>query len=323
MVQAASALAHAHLYGVVHRDVKPANLILDPLGHVWVTDFGLAQIQTEANLTRSGDLLGTLRYMSPEQASGGKTPMDHRTDIYSLGVTFYELLALQPAVTGVGYQEIIHQIAEQDPASPRSIEPRVPFELEVIMRKAIAKNPVERYESASQMADDLQRWLDDKPILAKPPTVLQRFAKWRRRHSSLVAVATLFSIFAAIGLFATTMIIFAEQRKTSLALFNEKRQRALAETSFQSARRAVDTFSDLGETELSSQPQMKSLRREFLQASLDFYQGFVELRGDDPALQDELSATKRKIENAVQALNHAGSPRTSSIVGVPLRSERN
>ncbi len=302
MIQAASGLAHAHLYGVVHRDIKPANLMLDPVGNIWITDFGLAQIQTDSNLTRSGDLLGTLRYMSPEQSSGGRTPMDHRTDIYSLGITLYEMLTLQPAITGTGYQEIVNQIAEEDPPSPRSIDPNIPLELEIITRKAIAKNPVDRYETASMMAEDLQRWLDDKPILAKPPTWYQRIAKWRRRHSSLVAVATVFAAFACLGLLVTTVVVIREQLKTASALTKEKQQRAAAEISFQQARRAVDTFSELGETELANRPDLKSLRREFLEASLEFYQDFIELRGDDPTLQDELSASKQRVEKMVVAL---------------------
>lgn len=302
MVQAASALAHAHLYGVVHRDIKPANLMLDPIGNIWITDFGLAQIQSDSNLTRSGDMLGTLRYMSPEQSSGGKTPMDHRTDIYSLGITFYELLTLRPAISGTGYQEIVNQIADEDPISPRGIDPSIPFELEIIMRKAIAKNPVDRYETAELMAEDLQRWLDDKPILARPPTVLQRFAKWRRRHSSLVAVAMIFATLAALGLVVTTIVVFSEQLKTAKALEKEKQQRAIAEISFQQARRAVDTFSELSETELANRPDLKALRREFLQASLDFYQNFIELRGDEPSLQNELSAGKQRVGKIVDAL---------------------
>ncbi len=302
VVQAAEGLAHAHLYGVVHRDIKPANLMLDPVGNIWITDFGLAQIQSDSNLTRSGDMLGTLRYMSPEQSSGGKTPMDHRTDIYSLGVTLYEMLTLQPAITGTGYQEIIKQIAEEDPPSPRSIDPNLPLELEIITQKAIAKYPVDRYETASLMAEDLQRWLEDKPILAKPPTLFQRFAKWRRRHSSLVAVATVFSALACLGLLVTTVVVIREQIKTASALTKEKQQRAVAEISFQQARRAVDTFSELSETELANRPDLKSLRREFLEASLNFYQDFIELRGDDPMLQDELSASKQRVEKMVVAL---------------------
>ena len=301
-VQAAVGLAHAHLYGVIHRDIKPANLMLDPVGNIWITDFGLAQIQTDSNLTRSGDMLGTLRYMSPEQASGGKVPMDHRSDIYSLGITLYELLTLQPAISGMGYQEIVNQIAEHDPVSPRSIDPSIPLELEIIMRKAIAKSPIERYETASLLADDLQRWLDDKPILAKPPTALQRLAKWRRRHSSLVTAAAVFGAITMIGLMLTTIIVFREQLKTSSALANEKQQREVAEVSFQQARRAVDTFSELSETELANRPDLKSLRREFLEASLDFYQDFIEFRGDDPSLQDELSASKQRVEKMVETL---------------------
>ncbi len=302
VVQAASGLAHAHMYGVVHRDIKPANLILDPLGNIWITDFGLAQVQSDFNLTRSGDMLGTLRYMSPEQSTGGTIPVDHRTDIYSLGLTLYELLTLQPAILGNGYKEIANQISEQEPRNPTVIDPTVPHELEIIMRKAIAKNPLERYETATLMADDLQRWLDDKPILAKPPTWLQRFAKWRRRHASLVAAAAVFSSLAVIGLLITTVVILREQFVTAQALAKEREQRIAAEVSFQQARRAVDNFHNLGEIELANRPDLKSLRKEFLEASLNFYQDFIELRGNEPSLRSELSATKQRVEKMVDTL---------------------
>ncbi len=302
VIQAASGLAHAHMYGVVHRDIKPANLMLDPLGNIWIADFGLAQVQSDFNLTRSGDMLGTLRYMSPEQSSGGTIPVDHRTDIYSLGITLYELLTLQPAITGNGYKEIANQISEQEPRNPTAIDPTVPHELEIIMRKAIAKNPLERYETATLMAEDLQRWLDDKPILAKTPTWLQRFAKWRRRHASLVAATAVFSSLAGICLLITTVVILREQFATSQALAKERQQRIAAEVSFQQARRAVDTFNNLGEIELANRPDLKSLRREFLEASLNFYQDFIELRGDEPTLRNELSATKQRVEKMVDTL---------------------
>jgi serine/threonine protein kinase len=302
VIQAASGLAHAHLYGVVHRDIKPANLMLDPLGNIWITDFGLAQVQSDFNLTRSGDMLGTLRYMSPEQSAGGAIPVDHRTDIYSLGVTFYELLTLQPAITGNGYKEIANQISEQEPRNPTSIDPQVPHELEIIMRKAIAKNPQERYETAALMAEDFQRWLDDKQILAKPPTWPQRLAKWRRRHASLVAAMAVFSTIAGIGLSITTVIILREQFNTSQALAKEHQQRIAAEVSFQQARRAVETFSNLGEMELANRPDLKSLRKEFLEASVNFYQDFIDLRRDEPSLRNELSATKQRVERLVDTL---------------------
>ena len=188
--EAAIAIEHAHQYGVIHRDIKPGNLLIDGAGKVWVTDFGLAHIESDTNnLTRTGDPMGTLRYASPEQASGNRMILDHRTDVYSFGVTLYELLTLRPAIEGEGFRELLNAVIEVDPPSPMSIAPDLPTELDTIVRKAIAKQPSERYATMKALADDLQCWLDDKPIQAKPPTALERLAKWRRRNSGLVAAA--------------------------------------------------------------------------------------------------------------------------------------
>ena len=113
-IQAAEALEHAHSLGVIHRDIKPANLMLDDRGALWVTDFGLARLQIDSDLTMTGDLMGTLRHMSPDQALGNRVVLDHRTDIYSLGVTLHELLTLQPAFPGNHRQDLIRQIAGED-----------------------------------------------------------------------------------------------------------------------------------------------------------------------------------------------------------------
>jgi tRNA A-37 threonylcarbamoyl transferase component Bud32 len=129
-VQAAEALEHAHQLGVVHRDIKPANLLVDGRGNLWITDFGLAHCQSQASLTLSGDLLGTLRYMSPEQALAKRVLIDHRTDLYSLGVTLYELLTLEPAFTGRDREEVLRQIAFEEPKPSRRLNPRIPEELE-------------------------------------------------------------------------------------------------------------------------------------------------------------------------------------------------
>jgi serine/threonine protein kinase len=185
-VQAAEALDHAHQAGVVHRDVKPANLLLDGRGNVWVTDFGLAHVQGGASLTMSGDLVGTLRYMSPEQALAKRVVIDHRTDVYSLGVTLYELLTLRPAFGGTDRQELLRQIAFEEPKPPRRLNKAVPAELETIVLKAMEKSPTDRYGTAQEMADDLRRFLEDKPIRARRPTAVQRLGKWCRRHKAVV-----------------------------------------------------------------------------------------------------------------------------------------
>ena len=205
-VQAAEALDHAHQLGIVHRDVKPGNLMLDGRGCVWVADFGLAHMQQgEAGLTMTGDLLGTLRYMSPEQALAKRVPIDHRTDVYSLGATLYELLALRPAVEGKDRQEVLRQIAFEEPKPPRRIAKAIPAELEVIVLKAMGKNPVERYGTAQEMADDLRRFIDDKPIRARRPSWRKVAARWMRRHRAAVwaaatvaVVVTLFAVVAGV-----------------------------------------------------------------------------------------------------------------------------
>ncbi|MFO0943289.1 MAG: serine/threonine-protein kinase [Pirellulales bacterium] len=303
IVQAAQALQHAHQYGVIHRDIKPGNLLIDQVGKIWVTDFGLAQIQHADNqLTRSGDHVGTLRYMSPEQASGDRDVMDHRSDIYSLGVTLYELLTLEPAVRGENYREMLNHVAEHEPPAPRHWNPAIPQDLDTIVLKAIAKEPSQRYSSAQAFADDLQRWLDDKPIAAKPPTLLQRVAKWRKRNSLLVNMAGLVMIFVTIGLMITTLIVFREQRQTKLALAREIDQRNAAEKSFQQARAAVDTFSELSESELAFRPEVQTLRKKFLETSLEFYRSFLSQRTDDAAVSQELKNVSQKVESILAQL---------------------
>jgi serine/threonine protein kinase len=207
---AADALEYAHSLGVVHRDVKPANLLLDGSGKLWVADFGLARVGSDAGLTMSGDLLGTLRYMSPEQALAKHGLVDHRTDVYSLGATLYELLTLRPAVAGDDKQEILHNIASAEPTPPRKLDRTIPAGLETITLKAVAKTPAERYATAREFAEDLRRFLEDKPIRARRPTVRQRLARWGRRHPGLTA---------ALGLVAGLLIagVWAWNRETTKA----------------------------------------------------------------------------------------------------------
>jgi tetratricopeptide (TPR) repeat protein len=186
-IQAAEALDHAHVHGVIHRDIKPANFLLDASGRLWVTDFGLARLQDENGLTMTGDLLGTLRYMSPEQALAKRGYLDHRTDIYSLGATLYELITLQPAIEGEDRQEILRTIAYDEPIRPRRLTPTIPRELETILLKAMSKEPQSRYAAAQELADDLRRFLEHRPVVARRPSLLDRAVKWARRHRPVVA----------------------------------------------------------------------------------------------------------------------------------------
>jgi WD40 repeat protein/serine/threonine protein kinase len=207
--QAAQALQHAHDLGVIHRDIKPGNLLLDGRGgNVWVTDFGLAHVQSEASLTMTGHLVGTLRYMSPEQALARPGLVDHRTDVYSLGATLYELLALRPAVAGRDRQELLRQIAFEEPVRPRRLDQKIPAELETIVLKALEKNPADRYGTAQELADDLKRFLEDRPVRARRPTMLQRARKWTHRHRPLVITLAASLAVLLVGV-ATAAIIAA------------------------------------------------------------------------------------------------------------------
>lgn len=190
-IDAADALAYAHEAGIVHRDIKPANLLLDQkTGHVVVADFGLAQI-TEHQLTQAitnpGEVMGTYGYMSPEQLLGNRVVVDSLTDVFSLGATLYELLTLQPIRRGTD-AEIMRAIAFEDPVKMRKLVPAIPEDLETIIHAAIASRPQDRYQSMARFRDDLQRWLDRKPIQARPPGLLKRASLWVERNQKLSAV---------------------------------------------------------------------------------------------------------------------------------------
>jgi serine/threonine protein kinase len=181
-IQAAEALEHAHALGIVHRDVKPGNLMIDERGKLWVTDFGLARTAAESNLTMTGDVLGTLRYASAEQALARHGLLDHRTDVYALGATLYELLCGRPAVEGANRVDVLRQVTTGEPPPLRRVSRTVPRDLETVVMKCLAKEPVERYATAQDLADDLRRWLENRPVSARQPTLAKRGAKWVRRH---------------------------------------------------------------------------------------------------------------------------------------------
>jgi serine/threonine protein kinase/WD40 repeat protein len=237
-IQAAEALEYAHQLGVIHRDVKPANLLLDGRGNLWVADFGLAHVRTDSPLTLSGELLGTLRYMSPEQAKARPGVVDSRSDVYALGATVYELLALEPPFGGQDAHELLRQIADEEPRPPRYWNPAVPADLETIALKALAKDPAERYASAAELADDLRRFLDDHPIRARRPTLRQRARKWARRHPGVVWTATGAWAVGVLVLAASTWLV-ARQRDAALNnLRRAERAEAEANQNLAKARRA-------------------------------------------------------------------------------------
>jgi serine/threonine protein kinase len=309
-LKAAEALDHAHQLGIVHRDIKPANLLLDVAGNLWITDFGLALFRSGVGLTLTGEVVGTLRYMSPEQALARRDVVDHRTDIYSLGATLYELLTLQPVFDAEDRQEMMHQIAGDEPRGLRHHDPRIPLELETIVLKALAKNPAERYATAQDLADDLQRYLQDRPVLARRPTLLELARKWARRHRSLVISAGAMLGLSLVASVVSTCLIAREHFETKTAYERERRksqeaqeERARAEQTFRQARRVVDFFAHLGEEELPTMPALNGVRRRMLEAALAYYQEFIDQAGDDPLLQSELAASHHRVETILSELS--------------------
>ena len=235
----ADALAYAHQHGVLHRDVKPANIILDDSGVVWITDFGLARHEEHEGVTETGDIVGTLRYMAPEQFSGQS---DSRCDIYSLGMTLYELLALRPAYDEVRHGPLIQKKTTAKLASPRSFNRQIPRDLETITMKACAQDPKDRYATAAEFAEDLERFLEDRPIRARRFTPTERLWRWARRNPIIAALSTT----TFVLLIAVAAVSAIGNYRTNLAMDEVKEERANA---VESARLA-QAESDRAETNL-------------------------------------------------------------------------
>jgi serine/threonine protein kinase/tetratricopeptide (TPR) repeat protein len=287
-IDAAEALHAAHEYGVVHRDIKPSNLLLDEGGKIWITDFGLARCQNDATLTRTGDVVGTMRYMSPEQARGQTTLVDYRTDIYSLAVTLYELLSLQPAVPCHDDAPGARPIGGWEPQPLRKVCPEIPADLETVVMKAMSPCRDDRYATAQEFADDLRRVRDGRPTLARPPTVPERLGRWALRHRRVVRVAAGICLCAVIGFALSTFLIAREKLKAD---YNFER----AERRLRDAHDAVDRFGAQLAEKLASLGGAETLRREVLQDTLRFYSEFIADAADDPTLQDDLALTYSKI----------------------------
>ena len=228
-MEVSEALHYAHCEGILHRDIKPSNLILDERGNVWITDFGLAKADDELNPTESGDIVGTLRYMAPEVLSG---QFNVRSDICSLGLTLYELVALRPAFLENSRHGLIHQIANDSAPQLRSLRRGIPVDLETIIHKAIDRSPESRYASAKEVADDLRRFLNDEPILARRLSVGKRMGRWAKKNkliASLLALVATILVLVTIGsiIFAFKFNHLANLSALSSAQANLERDKAI------------------------------------------------------------------------------------------------
>ncbi len=301
--ETAIALEHAHQLGVIHRDIKPGNLLLDRDGHLWITDFGLARLMNDNRLTVSGEVLGTLRYSSPEQTLGKPGLIDHRSDIYSLGATLYELLTLHPIFPYDEPGRLLGAIANEEPKPMHFFDATIPAELDTIIFKALQKEPRDRYDNCQDFAADLQRFLDDVPILAKPPTFREKTVKWIRRHKQLVTLGLVASmlIFAVLFL-ATILTAFAYKREQQKAMELDQ-QKKLAEQNYQQARQAVDQFIEISEEELIGEPKLDNIRNRFLNIALAYYQEFIDRQPVSKLEQDDLASVRDKVKQIVENLS--------------------
>jgi serine/threonine protein kinase len=285
-LQVAEALAHAHDHGVLHRDIKPSNLLLEADGRAWVTDFGLAKLAGADGPTRTGDIVGTLRYMAPERLRGDSDP---RSDVYGLGATLYELLTLRPAFDEGDRARLIDRVVHDDPPPPRALDPRIPRDLETIVLKAIAKDPAGRYASARALAEDLGRFLDDRTVLARRSRPSERLWRWCRREPALAALATALAATLVVGFLG----VATQWRRAEGHLREVLHQRALLEADFRrevAANRALDEarrraqerfngamkalrkFEDVTkDAALLREARLQGLRAALLQTALAFY----------------------------------------------------
>src|SRR5262249_35656709 len=198
------------------------------------------------------------------------------TAVYPLGASLYDLVRVEPIFPGLNRQALLHQIIHDEPRPPRAVEPAVPVELETIILKAVAKAPAERYATAGEFAADLHRYLNDQPILARRPSVVDRVRKWGRRHPSVVAAAGLLLAAGVAGLSANNRMPTAGQAKTAAPLEGEKLRAEEAEGRYRQARQAVDLLIQVSEEELADQPQMQAVRKRLLESALGYYQDFLD-----------------------------------------------
>ena len=234
-MQVAEALAYAHGQGILHRDIKPANLLIDLQSIIWITDFGLAKAEGGDDLTQTGDIVGTLRYMAPERFDGRS---DQRSDIYSLGATLYELLTLRPPFRELDRVKLIEQVLHDSPTPPRKLDRYIPRDLETIVLKAMAKEPGQRYTTAAQMAEDLRRFAADRPILARRISAAERTLRWCKRNPMLAGAVGVVAA-ALVAVTVISVVYSTEQAKatreitglaTALGTERESLKKSLAES---------------------------------------------------------------------------------------------
>jgi|GEM_PF-1121479 len=273
--QIADALDHAHRAGIVHRDVKPSNILIDESGKPWLADFGLAHVEQEGTLTAPGAILGSLRYMSPEQLDPDEHLLDHRTDMYSLGATLYEMLTGQPAVNGRDRKEVLRQLVTGQIVRPRKLQPSISRDLETVVLKAMESEPSMRYAKMQDFAADLRAILQGRSISARPPTFPDRIAKWSRRNRAIVCMGGTGLLLATVGLVIALAIISSSRNAAVLANKETEQARLLAETNLDQGLGAISQFYRDTSKSLEEQPGARGTRRRLLETARAFFENLA------------------------------------------------
>jgi len=317
-VQVARALAHAHQRGILHRDIKPSNLLLDAQGVVFVTDFGLAKLLEDDSVTRTGDVIGTLRYLAPERLRGEG---DARSDVYSLGITLYEMLALRPAYAASDAGGLVKKISAGPPPRLGTVAPKIARDLETIVHKAIASDPAHRYPSADAMADDLERFRTGRPILARQISFAGHLWRWGLRNRALAGLSAL-----AIGLLITVALVASVGYvQTYRALEGESEQRRKADATSQLATKALDDiFTQFAPDDLSleAKPHLSRGTAELFERLLVYYnQLALESNGEDSVLRGKRAGTYRRMGDIHAALGNYTQAETAYEKALQLYSQ--
>ncbi|MCK5174439.1 MAG: serine/threonine protein kinase, partial [Planctomycetes bacterium] len=313
-LQVADALAHAHSRGILHQDIKPANLLIDYHNIVYVTDFGLAKAVQAGDATQTAGITGTLRYISPEQFQGRT---DARSDIYGLGLTLYELLALRPAYEGPDRNTLINRINTSDPVRLGKLNRRIPRDLETIVQKAIARNPDNRYQYVREFGEDLKCFLEDRPIRARRVGSIERFWRWSRRNPAIASLtaATMFLIVLA-AIVATTGYINTNRALIGQEIERERAQ-ANADLAMKALNRMFERFNpnqitavsgltvDKGEgitMLIPTPPVLSGEVAELLKDMLTFYRRIANAEPYDHALRQRIARANERVGSIRQLL---------------------
>lgn len=299
----ADALAHAHRHGVIHRDVKPSNILLDAEGQLRLTDFGLARRDVaDGTATEEGQILGTPAYMAPEQARGEVSRIDARTDVYSLGTVLYELLTGELPFRG-NNRMLLRQVLEEEPRPPRRVNDEVPRDLETVCLKAMAKDPADRYVGAAEFADDLRRFLQGQPVRARPVGPPGRLFRWGRRRPALAGLSAALLLVAAAG-FAG---VFWQWRQAEAHLAQANLNRDRAHENARQAHLAINDLINIGNDPLLERSDLSVVRRKLWQTGLEYYRGFLEqdekdLTFTDPSLRADTASAQTNLAFLLQRL---------------------